>query len=597
MPRTCPHRAGWMGGGAARGSVASIAAALLVASSVAACAPEGEPEDTGEAPQPIAEAPVWTVTAEPMSVARHLATATRLPNGRVLVAGGRKIGSIDTGDVTFETAEIFLPSTTGFVEVVGTMSAKRFGATAGLLPGGEVLVVGGNGGPVATADLFDAGAASWEVAPTLAHPREDAASVVLPGGRFLVTGGDEGSASAEVFDPASQTWAETSPMLQPRRYHTATLLLDGRVLVVGGQRPDDVGKATTAVEIFDPASGTWSSAASMGTPRLGHTATRLPDGRVLVAGGSRFRDIHALGELDSAEIYDAASDDWVFASSMSVARAFHGAAALENGAVLIAGGVDETSSVLRSTELFDPEEERWVSVGLMTHGRLQHVTAPLDDGAVLVAGGELQSSAEVYRPAGIGQPCEVGRQCASGFCVDEVCCNIACVGVCLTCALPSAPGTCSPAAIGTDPHRDCGQAGPCDDVCGEGGACVDRVGDRCIEPECIDDRTRAIQPVTCEISGGGCPRVAVDCAPYRCGVTGSPSAAGCLDRCASIDDCAPGLACDGEGRCRLRPDVAALDPEACAASPGGQGSGRAALASLAGLALAVGARRLRRRPR
>lgn len=591
MPRT-PHRAG-----TSAASRAALHVTFLAATGLAGCAPESPPEEVGAAAQPVAEIPVWTVTSEPMSAARHLATATRLSGGRVLITGGRKIGSVDTGDVYFETAEIFHLATGTFVELSSVMSAKRVGHTAALVGAGKVLVVGGNGGPVATADIFNVATATWTPTAPLAHPRSSAATVVLDDGRVLVTGGDPGSATAEVFEPASQSWSETGPMLEARVLHTATLLADGRVLVAGGRLQADPSKATASVEIFDPATGAWSTAAAMGQERLAHTATLLPDGRVLVAGGSAFADIYALGQLYSAEVYDPVADDWTFVKSMATAHAFHTATPLGNGAVLIAGGVDATSSVLRAAELFDPTEERWVTVGPMVHGRLQHVAAPLPGGVVLVAGGEHQSSAEVYRPAGNGQPCVVGAQCASGFCVDDVCCDQACGAACHTCALPGAEGACSPAAPGTDPHKDCGQGGPCDDVCGEGGQCVDRVGELCVDPECIDDRTRAIEPATCEISGGECPRVAVDCAPYRCGETGSPPVAGCLTRCASIDDCAPGLACDPEGRCVPRPDVGAIDPEACAASAPGDGSARTLAAWLAGIALAVGARRLRRRSR
>lgn len=590
MPRTQPRA------GTTRGLTARLAGVLLAASTLAACAPESEPEAVAAAAQPVAAVPVWTVTSEPMTVARNVATATRLPNGRVLVAGGRKVGSIDTGDVFFETAEVFDPKNDGFLSLATVMSAKRVGHTATSLAGGDVLVAGGNSG-VATADVFDASSATWQPTAPLAHPRSAAASVRLGDGRVLVTGGDPDSATAEVFDPATQTWTETGPMLQPRQHHTATLLQDGRVLVAGGRREGEWGKATASAEVFDPATATWSSVDAMGTARLGHTATLLPGGRVLVAGGSAFADVHAFGEIASAEIYTPANGGWTPVPPMSTERAFHTAIALENGGVLVAGGVDATSSVLRSTELFDPELLVWVTVGLLTHGRLQHVAAPLAGGAVFVAGGEHQSSAEIYRPAGIGQPCEIGRQCASGFCVDEVCCDVACAGACLTCALPGAEGICSPAAPGTDPHLDCGKGGPCDDRCGAAGECADRVGELCVAPECIDDRTRAIVPATCAESGSDCPRIAVDCAPYRCGPIGSPPADGCLTRCASIDDCAPGYACDTEGRCRLRPDVAAIDPEACAASARGEGTARGAAAWLSALALAVSALRLRRRSR
>lgn len=591
MPRTSPQRAGSRGG---------TAALVLAAAGLAACAaetaPESAPEPVAAAAQAVDAVPVWTVTQQAMANARHLATATRVPGGAVLIAGGHQIGAVDTGDVYFETAELFDPKKELFAPIAATMSAKRVRHSAVLL-GGLVLVVGGNGGPVATADLFDTSSGAWTATPPLAHPRSSAAALVLQNGRALVVGGDPDSATAELFVPGVQTWQETGPMLQPRRLHTATLLADGRVLVTGGQDPADPSKATPSAEIYAPAADAWKAVAPMGTPRLGHTATLLPNGRVLVAGGSTFESIQALGELASAEVYDPASDAWTPVGAMARAHAFHTATPLKNGAVLVAGGVDETSSILRDTELFDPDLLVWVPVGLMTHGRFQHVAVGLADASVLVAGGEHQSSAEIYRSAGVGQACVVGRQCDSGFCVDGVCCDSACEGACLTCALPGAEGVCLPAAPGTDPHQDCGQGGPCDDVCGEAGQCVDRVGELCVAPECTPDRAGAVVPAACQVSGGDCPRVVVPCAPYRCGEAGAPPVAACLTRCESIDDCAPGLACDPEGRCRPRPDVAAADPDACAAAAPGGAPVRAAAGWLAALALAVHALRRRRRPR
>ena len=102
--------------------------------------------------------------------------------------------------------------------------------------------------------------------------------------RVLVTGGYNGSyiASAEIYDPATGAWTATGSMATPRGGHSATRLADGRVLVAGGSN----GSAFVAsAEIYDPATGTWTATGSMATPRYGHTATRLADGRVLVAGG------------------------------------------------------------------------------------------------------------------------------------------------------------------------------------------------------------------------------------------------------------------------------------------------------------------------
>ena len=106
--------------------------------------------------------------------------------------------------------------------------------------------------------------------------------------------------SAEIYDPVSGTWsADRLDAHGTRYYHTSTLLSDGRVLVSGGTRYCYRDTYLASAEIYNPALGTWSLTAAMSTPRIGHTATLLPDGRVLVSGG------FAAGTtiLASAEIY------------------------------------------------------------------------------------------------------------------------------------------------------------------------------------------------------------------------------------------------------------------------------------------------------
>ncbi|MEP7122452.1 MAG: kelch repeat-containing protein [Byssovorax sp.] len=571
---------------------------LVAGIAAASCAPTGGLDPAlDDAPtqsrQALDDKPTWAPTGA-MSVARQNATATRLTDGRVLIAGGQRLGSVDVGDVYFESAELFDPVAGKFSIVAAKMATKRSQHAAAVMSNGQVLVVGGTGGAqsTTTAEIFDPKSGAWTSTPPLAHDHWGATLTVLPTGRVLLAGGTPGAlgGASELFDPVLGAWTEVASMSTPRRYHTATLLLNGRVLVTGGQAPDDPSKISADAEIWNPTTDVWTYVAPLSIPRTSHTATRFDDGLVVVVGGATPTGITA-----AVERYNPAQDAWTKLPVMQSARAIHSATLLDGGAVLVAGGLDSTSSELRSSELFDAATERWVVNGLLGHGRVAHTAEALGGGAVLVAGGEQQSSAEIYRPAESGQPCEVDPQCASDHCVDGVCCATACSGTCVTCALAGAEGTCAPASLGTDPHHDCGQGGPCDSVCDPSGACAARVGEACVATSCTADGTQAIEGAACVVVGGACATITVGCAPYRCGLNSPFALFGCLTQCRSIDDCAEGYACDPEGKCRARPDVAATDPETCAAGPRAPGPPSAVAAWLAALAVLAVARRASRR--
>jgi N-acetylneuraminic acid mutarotase len=135
-------------------------------------------------------------------------------------------------------------------------------------------------------------------------------ATLLPDGRVLVAGGTNSSIDAmffsELYDPVSGSWTVTGDMVMPAAPgRTSTLLRDGRVLVVGGLITTRIMLGASP-ELYDPASGSWTVAADMLVPSsFGHTATLLPDGRVLVAGG-----VSGVGatSLASAALYDPGNE-------------------------------------------------------------------------------------------------------------------------------------------------------------------------------------------------------------------------------------------------------------------------------------------------
>ena len=241
--------------------------------------------------------------------------------------------------------------------------------------------------------------------------RESHTATLLQNGKVLVVGGLTASGggastalqSAELYDPVAKTWSGTDAMTTPRADHTATLLPNGKVLVVGG---DDTSTAFPSAELYDPQAGTWSPVASMATPREFHTATLLATGKVLVAGGDGGGIIPVT--LDTAELYDPQANAWSFtAAAMPGPRNSHTAVLLPSGKVLVAGGKDGTNAnALLSAALYDPAASTWLATtGPMQAGRVEHTATLLQTGKVLVAGGSdgvslnALASSELYDPA------------------------------------------------------------------------------------------------------------------------------------------------------------------------------------------------------
>ena len=178
---------------------------------------------------------------------------------------------------------------------VSSMSVARDLDTATLLPDGRALIAGGFF--LATAELYDPRTASWTTTGPLTTSRYQSTATLLPNGKVLIAGGDGIGTydTAELFDPASGTWSPTGPMNVIRISHTATLLRDGRVLVAGGW--NSPAGALSDTEIYDPATGTWSTSGNLVVSRFSHTATLLADGTVLAAGGTSTNDLTSSAEV------------------------------------------------------------------------------------------------------------------------------------------------------------------------------------------------------------------------------------------------------------------------------------------------------------
>ena len=332
-----------------------------------------------------------------MSVARSGHTGTLLTDGRVLVAGGT--------DDSIHSAELFDPATGGF-EPVGGMIHVRAGHSAALVPGGKVLIAGGgdsNGALFPIAELFDPATQTFSATGDLVQARTHATATLLPGGKVLIAGGQDGQgkllSTSELYDPGTGTFTPTGNMHSPRAEHTATVLPNGNVLLVGGSNE------TSSAELFDPSNGLFTATGSLGQARTHHTATLLQSGKVLVLGGTQVMMPVGGGaapapvSVDSIEVYDPGSGKFETVGKLAVARDSHSATLLPSGAVLVAGGyvhgfdgdAQPYFETIFQAELIDPATFASTPAASLEQARAEHVATRLNNGQVLVTGGRVGS--------------------------------------------------------------------------------------------------------------------------------------------------------------------------------------------------------------
>ncbi|KFE61929.1 kelch repeat-containing protein [Hyalangium minutum] len=339
--------------------------------------------------------------ADTMSHARSRHTATRLPSDRVLIAGG-------TDSELTSDAEEYAPDGSAAIPV-GKLIQNRSEHTATLLPSGKVLIAGGkdlNGRSIGTAELYDPNLRQWRPCKEMMQQaRIGHTAVLLFTGKVLVAGGyvsptsPTGIPNTEEYDPDEETWSDSGTSLGTGRLkHTATLLPDGRVLVTGGFGTSAVQSA----EVYGSGMGNWRDGEALLQERSGHTVTQLPGGKLLIVGGTS----NGTTALKSAELYDPASGKWSpTAKPLGTARFHHTATLLPNGKVLVTGGTSSGTSALKSAELYDPATGNWSPTAkLLETARFHHTATLLPTGQVLVAGGTsgqdtALKDAELYDPA------------------------------------------------------------------------------------------------------------------------------------------------------------------------------------------------------
>jgi RHS repeat-associated protein len=505
----------------------------------------------------------WSATAS-MAAGRFMHRATQLntgsnstTSGKVLISGGIN------GTTSLSTFQLYDP-TAGTWSAAANMNAARHGHTATLLADGKVLVVGGLNGTttLATAAVYNpaSGSGSWAATTGSIPPpgvKNHTATLIQTtnaqlNNKVLVVGGNSGSATLStvyLFDPTQSAFSTLTALSSPREQHTAAMLpsSNGKILVAGGKNGSAV--LATAI-IFDPATsnGTWTSAGTMTSARVGHSATILPasivaNGSVLVAGGN-----NGSTTLSSAELFSG-SNTWTATPSMPGPLQGQGAALLGNNMIIVAGGLSSSTTVVSTARLYD---------------------------------------------ASFGLGCTTGSQCPTGFCVNGVCCDTACTNQCMACNQAGSLGTCSAKANNTAcndgnlcTQMDTCQTGTCtgtnpvvctaQDQCHVAGTCASGTG-ICSNPTkpngtSCNDGNLCTQTDTCQTGTctGGNPVVCT--AQDQCHVAGScasgtgicsnpakPDGTSCSDGnlCTQTDTCQTGtctganpVVCTAQDQCHV----------------------------------------------
>ena len=316
------------------------------------------------------------------------------------------------------SATVLVTTTPTSFSPTGNLNHGRVFHTATLLTDGKTLVAGGGvyepyciaGGD--SAELYDAGLGVFTSTGTMTDRRYAQTSTLLQNGEVLITGGfsfdataclDNGTspalASAELYDPSTGSFAPTGSMAEERGVHTATLLPDGTVLIAGGGKaggyyPPFAGDGSATAEVYDPATGAFTSTGKMTSARTGQTATLLDNGKVLIVGG--LTSVLA-NPLTTAELYDPTTGAFTATGQMAVGRAGHTATLLQDGKVLITGGLKD-QTLAATAEIYNPATESFVTTGSMTFARIRHTATLLPGGTVLVVGGGTLI-AEIYDPS------------------------------------------------------------------------------------------------------------------------------------------------------------------------------------------------------
>jgi N-acetylneuraminic acid mutarotase/pimeloyl-ACP methyl ester carboxylesterase len=325
-----------------------------------------------------------------------------MPNGNVFMTGGGYAPGYGTSALALANGAVYDPIA-ATITSAGVMNVSRHDHTMTVLSSGLVLIVGGVTDALnaltPVTELFGYG--NFPTQPTtftqtgsMVIPRASAQAVTLNNGQVLITGGglsDGGvTDTAELYDPATGLFSlTTNNMTSPRVYHSASLLPDGRVIICGGQD----GSSPTALastDIYDPSTNAFTAGPPMSTGHDLHRSLALTDGHIIVISGET---------TNSVEIYDPTQNTWSLAAPIPSGGGGYAATRLLHGRIFVSGGDANGTQVF----VYDPNFNTWTTMAPMLTWRTWHTAATLPNGNVLIAGGDnggvsALGSSEIYNP-------------------------------------------------------------------------------------------------------------------------------------------------------------------------------------------------------
>lgn len=375
---------------------------------------------------PLLVDPVF-VSAGDMSGDRKWHDALLLSSGRVMVLGGYHQVGINLTDLA--TMELFDPST-GSWSNGPSASSPRVNPTLTILDDDRVLVVSETlSGPQPWTEIYDEQTNSWSTPAQSPYELYYHQAARLADGRVLVAGGSRVGTKAEVYDPSANTWTAVASLNKVHANQALILLPSHDVAIVGG----------ATLEVYSTGTDAWTFLA---TPIYKNTAegtTVLANGNIVTTGGTLVGSAIAWGL--GTQLYDVAADVWILLASTSLRRDDVPVTLLKDESLLVAGGYNSINgTVFASSEVYSFPADAWTAGPSLIKARNAHTQTRLLDGRVVVAGGyDLSTSLSSVEVLTANQPngavCSSPLDCTSFFCVDGVCCESACAGSCMACAV------------------------------------------------------------------------------------------------------------------------------------------------------------------